>query len=301
MPAEENRKTLGQLAIITEFRQALRPPITYGRFSEIISEFKGKYGSDFLNYKEIQEILGLLEEINLQWDPSASNTRRLYGPPREFNPLEIAMAFFEEGYVCFGAALYWNRFTEQSPSHYHIATERKTKANGIHSEEIDDDYLRDQFMKPPRENRRTANFQGYRYTLHQRDHASYLGVIQRKVDMEWGKLDLRYTDLEKTLLDCTVSPELAGGIKNVVESYAVAKSRISMDKLIAYYRKMDYTYPYWQRIGLILDKTSGGKKAERWRNEFGRPKFTFYLDRKYRADWDLDPRWEVAFPKGLFP
>ena len=240
-------------------------------------------------------------ELDLKWNPATGKTKKLFASPREFHPLEIAMGFSEEGYLSFGTAVYWTQLTDQVPSHYYISIERKNKAVGRHSADIDDFYLQEQFMKPPRETARQAAYKGNLYSLLERNATGLLGVTDRSIVFNHKRIRFRISGLERTLLDCAVFPHRAGGIRNVIEIFAKAKRRLSIETLMSYYRQLDFTYPYWQRIGLILEKTAGKIAAQAWREEFGEPGFTFYMDRSFKSNWRIDPRWKVAFPPGLFP
>ena len=156
-------------------------------------------------------------------------------------------------------------------------------------------------MKPPRETARQAAYQGVKYTLAERNATGLLGVTGRSIVFNNKRIRFKVSDLERTLLDCAVFPHRAGGIRNVMEIFAKAKRRLSIERLLSYYRQLDFTYPYWQRIGLILEKTAGKNATRDWRDAFGEPGFTFYLDRLYKSNWKIDPRWKVAYPPGLFP
>ena len=60
---------------------------------------------------------------------------------------------------------------------------------------------------------------------------------------------LRFTNLERTLIDATVRPVYAGGVFEVRKAYELAKEKVSVNRLAALLQKLDYTYPYHQAIG----------------------------------------------------
>jgi predicted transcriptional regulator of viral defense system len=59
------------------------------------------------------------------------------------------------------------------------------------------------------------------------------------------------TNLERTLVDLTVRPAYAGGIKAALECFRVAQARASMAKLLQILDQIDYVYPYAQAIGFL--------------------------------------------------
>src|SRR3954464_3632959 len=66
---------------------------------------------------------------------------------------------------------------------------------------------------------------------------------------------LQVTNLERTLIDIVVRPAYAGGTSQVRKAYRAAKDRMSVDRLLAILRKLDYLYPYHQAIGFLMQKT----------------------------------------------
>jgi predicted transcriptional regulator of viral defense system len=64
----------------------------------------------------------------------------------------------------------------------------------------------------------------------------------------------RFTNLERTLIDITVRPVYAGGVFEVAKAFALAKDRVSINRLVAMLRKLDFAYPYHQAIGYYLER-----------------------------------------------
>lgn len=242
----------------------------------------------------------VLKPVDLKWSATAKDFRHVISTSKDPHPAEIAMAFFDRGYICFGTALYWNDLSNQTPTNYYIANERKTPSRIKSSLVVDDLFLQDQFIKPVRESSRYATWGEFRFTLIDRDASNFSGVITKTITASARKIQFSLTDKERTLLDCAVSPQRAGGIQAVVESFRAAAHSLSLDKLITYYDSSRFKYPYWQRVGLLLEKSSNSKFASHWSKHFGKSKFRFYVDHNYSANWVVDPTWSVAYPKGLF-
>ncbi len=242
----------------------------------------------------------ILKSIPLKWSPTTKHFRHIVSTSKDPHPAEIAMAFFDHGYICFGTALYWNDLSNQTPTNYYIANERRTPSRTKSTLIVDDTFLQDQFIKPVRESSRYATWRTFRFTLIDRSASNSLGVITKTITNSGQEIQFRLTDKERTLLDCAVSPHRAGGIQAVVDSFRVSGDSLSLDKLIKYYDSSGFKYPYWQRIGLLLAQASSNKLATLWGTHFGRSKVRFYVDHNYSANWIVDPTWSVAYPKGLF-
>ena len=126
-------------------------------------------------------------------------------------------------------------------------------------------------------------------------HTGDLGVIETTGP---GGETVRVTNLERTLIDVTVRPFYAGGVFEVLKGFRTALDRISVNKLSATLRKLDYVYPYHQAIGFYLEraglaKTSAIKLLRRFEM-----RYDFYLDHQI-GDRAYSDRWRIFFPKGL--
>jgi hypothetical protein len=102
---------------------------------------------------------------------------------------------------------------------------------------------------------------------------------------------IRVTNLERTLIDIVVRPAYAGGISQVFKAYRAAKDRISLDRLIAILKKLDYVYPYHQPIGFLMQK-AGYPKQEVEQLRALELDHDFYLAHgmqqpEYSQDWRL--------------
>ena len=64
---------------------------------------------------------------------------------------------------------------------------------------------------------------------------------------------LRFTNLERTLIDAAVRPVYAGGVFEVRKAYQLAKEKVSVNRLAALLQKLNYIYPYHQAIGFYLE------------------------------------------------
>jgi hypothetical protein len=123
-----------------------------------------------------------------------------------------------------------------------------------------------------------------------------LGVLS-DIDSNPGE-HIRYTDLERTLIDITVRPNYSGGVYEVLEAYKRAKDRVSINKMAAILKRLDYTYPYHQAIGFYLDKSKvySEKQIDILRKE--KMNFKFYLTYGM-TDLEYCDKWKIYYPKGM--
>ena len=102
---------------------------------------------------------------------------------------------------------------------------------------------------------------------------------------------LAVTNLTRILIDIVVRPAYAGGIQQVIHAYHSAIDRVSADELMTTLQELDYTYPYHQAIGFVMQQAGFAKKAYGKMREPGL-KHDFYVahcmqQRSYSEEWRL--------------
>jgi predicted transcriptional regulator of viral defense system len=122
-----------------------------------------------------------------------------------------------------------------------------------------------------------------------------LGVIEsRWTDGE----KIRFTNIEKTLIDITVRPIYAGGVFEVLKAYRNAKGNVSINRLTAMLRKLNYVYPYHQAVGFYLERSGVYDESSiRLLRKF-EMNYDFYLTYDMQEQ-DYSKEWRLFFPKGF--
>ena len=106
------------------------------------------------------------------------------------------------------------------------------------------------------------------------------------------------TDIERTLIDITVRPIYSGGVYEVLTAFRNAAKRVSINKLVARLKMLDYIYPYQQAIGFYLEKASNYREAQiELMMGFD---FTcdFYLDHEM-GEVEYSKKWKLYYPKNF--
>lgn len=67
-------------------------------------------------------------------------------------------------------------------------------------------------------------------------------------------MKLRYTNLERTMIDIVVRPFYAGGIFEVAKAFENAKDQLSVNTMAAMLKRMRFGYPYHQAVGYYLER-----------------------------------------------
>jgi predicted transcriptional regulator of viral defense system len=118
----------------------------------------------------------------------------------------------------------------------------------------------------------------------------------------WGSngVPLDVTGIERTLIDIAVRPVYAGGVFEVLRAYQLAASRVSVNRLAALLRKLDYVYPYHQAVGFYLDKAGvyGSEQLAMLREI--PMEFDFHLVHEMAPDdTEYSEKWRLFYPKGF--
>ncbi|AWV05383.1 hypothetical protein DM992_39265 (plasmid) [Burkholderia sp. JP2-270] len=168
--------------------------------------------------------------------------------------LTILLSLRKNLYLSHYTAMRLHGLTEQSPTTIYTTDER---SNTYQDERATLDQLAiDQaFSRPPRVSHNWVEHAGKKIYLLNGAYTGHLGVVTEPVTDEGGQEVLaRLTNLERTLIDITVRPVYAGGVFEVAKAFELAKDRVSINRLVAMLRKLNFAYPYHQAIGYYLER-----------------------------------------------
>ena len=78
----------------------------------------------------------------------------------------------------------------------------------------------------------------------------------------------------------------------------MAIERISINKLSAMLKKLNFTYPYHQAIGFYLEKAGVYSESQIKIIEKFQRKYDFYLTHQMK-DVEYSEKWKLFYPKGF--
>lgn len=257
-----------------------------------------RYQIEFaFNYPTKSGIINRATKLPLIWNKRGSIA--LYHLNNDFNELDIVYALnrnLKRAYASHFSALYFNELVGQKPKNHYISQAIKLPLPQEHSQ-IKALLIMQAFMKEPRITSNFFSLQNNNYYLLEKGDHAMCGVISKSLHFQKQNIELKITDIERTLIDCIMAPHYAGGLTTLLNAYKESSIRIS--KLKDYYEVLNPQYPYWQSIGLFLDSISSDL-GNQWYELFRtRKKQAFFIEHKYNSTWEKSEKWEVFFPRGL--
>ncbi|MBI1899896.1 MAG: hypothetical protein HYS13_02125 [Planctomycetia bacterium] len=206
--------------------------------------------------------------------------------------LTIVQSIDREGYFSHFTAIRLHGLTDQLPKTIYFNHEQVNRGGGgqLTQEAIDR-----AFRGKCRVTKNVARFRGHNVFLLNGQNTAQLGVID--LTTSDGE-ELRVTNVERTLIDATVRPVYAGGVAEVASAFRSAQEVVSVNKLVAMLRELNFTYPYHQAIGYYLDRAGVYKPAQIDLLRQFPIEFDFYLDYSLHEPVYVK-QWRLFVPKGF--
>lgn len=255
--------------------------------SDLQNLFRLKRGewslSSFSAFVKKLKSLGLVERNLI--DSNGVQRKKLFTMD-DFDHLECAGRFFNNSYLSHHTALFFNDLTEQIPKTIYVSYELSPVA-GVKKGDLVQSGIDASFSKPGREPE-TFSFASRPVVIHASKFSGLTGVIKH------GSGKFSFTDVERTLINSAVNPNLSGGIYNVLNIFQQGRGVYSVDKLLEYLLKLNYTYPYHQVLGFLLERSGTPEKHLSLFENIG-VRYRFYLDREI-TEPVLSKRWNLIYP-----
>ena len=111
-------------------------------------------------------------------------------------------------------------------------------------------------------------------------------------------VNVRLTNIERTLVDAVVRPEYSGGPNEVLTAFRNAAENVSINKLVSMLKRIDHVYPYHQAIGFYLEKSGAYRQSQIDLLRKQEMRYDFYLMHQIK-DAKFSSRWKLYYPESL--
>lgn len=267
------------------FNKRAQPVFTFTELGEILKDKRvhwklsngmntGGFIKDLVTYTQMKEV-----HMNF---PSTHIARYTWGEQDIYD----TVSGIQNAYFSHYSALYINNLTEQSLRSIYLNYEQTPKP--APTMKLTQDTINAAFSKPKHTTNNYCIVGQYKIFLLNGQNVGKIGVVNRKYPI---------TNIERTIIDCTVRPDYSGGVFEVLKAYINARNDLSVSLTDTYLNKMSYIYPYHQAIGFYLEKAGYDTDKLQIFEKYSR-EFDFYLTNQI-SELDYSAKWRIFFPKGL--
>ena len=229
------------------------------------------------------------EFVTLQSRDYRSVDRYVWGTA---SPYALALSIRSGAYLSHASAVFLHALTDQIPSIIYVNHEQTAKNRQMQA--LTQESLNRAFANKQRRSNYIFRNNEWQFVVLSGKQTGGLGVVPMPSPL--GET-LQVTGLERTLIDAAVRPDYAGGVYQVLEAYKSAKTKMSVNVLMATLKKLDYVYPYHQAIRFYMQKA--GYEPTRWERLMKLPiHFDFYLAHDI-GEKAYNQNWRLFIPKGL--
>ncbi len=211
----------------------------------------------------------------------------------EISTYAIVLSWHPASYLSHYTAVYLHDLTEQVPKILYLNVEQPRKSSVVNT--LTQSAIDTAFKSPMRKSKAVAKFRDFEICLLGSMGVNDLGIVESRGPEDE---EIRLTNVERTLIDITVRPGYAGGVFEVLKAFRNAKGKVSINRLVAMLKSLDYIYPYHQAIGFYLER-AGVYDASSLRLLRKREmNYDFYLTHGMQEP-EYSSEWRLFFPKGL--
>ena len=206
------------------------------------------------------------------------------------SPLELAISIRKRAYLCHATAVTLHGLAKLSPKTIYLNVEQSPKPSSQGS--LTQDGIDRAFSGKQRQSNLIYDYNDVSVIMISGKNTNRLGVEEISGP---ASEPLQVTNLERTLIDIVVRPAYAGGTSQVLKTYRAAKDRVSIDRILAILKKLDYVYPYHQSIGFLMQKTGYPEKSCAKLSALGLS-HDFYLAHGLQQP-EYSKNWRLFYPK----
>ena len=220
-----------------------------------------------------------------------TETLYLWRNPNEY---ELMSTLRPNGYYTHLSAMYFNGLLTERAQNVFFNCEQRHRPTG--TGDLEQIRIDNAFRKKQRITTSRTIYDGKEYWLLNGKQTGNYGVVSIKTI---DNIQISVTHIERTLIDITVRPAYAGGVRSVLNAYRLAQPIASISKLSETLRTLNYRYPYHQSVGFYLE-ASGNYSTEDIKEflAFGTFDYDFYLDYEMK-DPVYSKQWRTYYPRDL--
>ncbi|WP_340449474.1 hypothetical protein [Bifidobacterium mongoliense] len=259
--------------------------------------------SDFTKYILSPEAK-LFRELRLVRESHDDDVIRLIPRNQPVSPYAIALSLSAHAYVSHYSALYLHGLTLNVPKPIYVKSRRTKAKNPPHEPGgLTQAQLDSSFSLPSRTtgNIYTFDYEGATHEVYLLEKSAEVDKGITKVFAPHAPLGIAVSGVEKTLVECVVKTNYAGGAGEVLDAFRMAKENLKILRMMQLLRGGNYLFPYEKNILFYMDRAGYSERQKNMVRERSRPDvkgFTTYLEKDMHSK-RLDPEIGIYYPRGL--
>ena len=259
--------------------------------------------SNFTKYILSPEV-DLFRELHLVRKSDGKDVIRLIPRSQPVSPYAIALSLSTHAYVSHYSALYLHGLTLNVPKPIYVKS-RRTKAKNPPREpgSLTQAQLDSSFSLPARATRNiyTFDYEGATREVYLLEKSAEVDKGITKVFAPHAPSGIAVSGIEKTLVECVIKTNYAGGAGEVLDAFRMAKGNLKILRMMQLFNGGHYLFPYEKNILFYMDRTDYSEQQKNLVKERSRPDrkgFTTYLEKDMHS-MRLDPEIGIYYPQGL--
>ena len=259
--------------------------------------------SNFTKYILSPEV-DLFRELHLVRKSDGKDVIRLIPRSQPVSPYAIALSLSTHAYVSHYSALYLHGLTLNVPKPIYVKSRRTKAKNPPHEAgELTQEQLDSAFSIPARMTRNiyTFDYEGTTHEVYLLEKSAEVDNGITKVSAPHAPSGIAVSGVEKTLVECVVKTNYAGGAGEVLDAFRRARETLRILRMMQLLKGGRYLFPYEKNILFYMDRAGYSEQQKKLVTERSRPDktgFTTYLEKDMRGRL-LDPDIGIYYPKGL--
>ena len=259
--------------------------------------------SEFTKYLLSPET-DLFRELRLVRQYDGREIGRLIPRSQPVSPYAIALSLSNHAYVSHYSALYLHGLTLNVPKPIYVKSRRTKDKNPPHEPgELTQEQLDSSFSLPARTTRDiyTFDLEGTKHEVYLIEKSAEVDKGITKVSAPHAPSGIAVSGVEKTLVECVVKTNYAGGAGEVLDAFRRAKETLKILRMMQLFKSGRYLFPYEKNILFYMDRAGYSEQQKNLVKERSRPdrkRFTTYLEKDMHS-MRLDPEISIYYPQGL--
>lgn len=259
----------------------------------------------FGNFREylVSPEANLFKELRITQKNKETDLVRLIPRNESVSPYTIALSLSGRTYISHYSALYLNDLTLNVPKPIYVKKKRTKAKTWKRSEQLSQAQIDRAFSAPAKitNNTYTFEYDGKPYEIYLLEQSATIDKGITEIQMPYAPSGISISSIEKTLIECTVKPDYAGGAQEVLDAFARAKDKLKVLRMTQLLTNSEYLFPYGKNILFYMDCAGYSEQQKKLvvsRLDPEKQKFNMYLQKNMR-DKVFDPDIGIYYPKGL--